>query len=230
MYCWPCFDTDACGFSKKFPGIDIYPMTLEINFRIPFMREFLLLHGVVDASKQSCLMVLGKGAGQAILLAVGGAQESLLARPGTYDIVLSKRKGFVKIALQTGAKLVPVIGFGENDLYDMRQTVPRSVRAKLARLLKSWLGFTLPNAVGRSLLFGKTGLMPYPKPLNVVVGAPVDFDPSSVLQREQNNEQVGLDQFVDAYHEQYIKAFKQLWDDHKDKFDSGRRKSLDIVE
>lgn len=68
-------------------GIDIHPMTLEINFRIPFMREFLLLHGVVDASKQSCLMVLGKGPGQAILLAVGGAQESLMAQPGTYDIV-----------------------------------------------------------------------------------------------------------------------------------------------
>lgn len=62
-------------------------MTLEINFRVPFMREFLLLHGVVDASKAACLMTLGKGSGQAILLAVGGAQESLLARPGTYDIV-----------------------------------------------------------------------------------------------------------------------------------------------
>lgn len=70
-----------------FAGIDIHPMTLEINFRLPFMREFLLLHGVVDASKSSCLWVLGKGSGQAILLAVGGAQESLLAEPGTYDVV-----------------------------------------------------------------------------------------------------------------------------------------------
>jgi 2-acylglycerol O-acyltransferase 2 len=62
-------------------------MTLEVNFRLPFMREFLLLHGVVDASKTSCLMVLGKGSGQAILLAVGGAQEALYAKPGTYDLV-----------------------------------------------------------------------------------------------------------------------------------------------
>lgn len=68
-------------------GIDIHPMTLEVNFRLPFMREFLLLHGVVDASKSACLMVLGKGSGQAILLAVGGAQEALLAQPGTYDVV-----------------------------------------------------------------------------------------------------------------------------------------------
>lgn len=68
-------------------GIDIHPMTLEVNFKLPFMREFLLLHGVVDASKTACLMVLGKGSGQAILLAVGGAQEALLAKPGTYDLV-----------------------------------------------------------------------------------------------------------------------------------------------
>jgi len=81
-------------------GIDIHPMTLEVNFKLPFMREFLLLHGVVDASKTSCLMVLGKGSGQAILLAVGGAQEALLANPGTYDLVRHAALGFC-LALHT---------------------------------------------------------------------------------------------------------------------------------
>lgn len=82
-------------------GIDIHPMTLEVNFKLPFMREFLLLHGVVDASKTSCLMVLGKGSGQAILLAVGGAQEALLANPGTYDLVRPAALGFC-LAVHTG--------------------------------------------------------------------------------------------------------------------------------
>jgi 2-acylglycerol O-acyltransferase 2 len=68
-------------------------MTLEINFRLPFMREWLLLHGVVDASAASCLLVLGKGSGSSILLAVGGAQESLLAEPGTYDLVRGREGG-----------------------------------------------------------------------------------------------------------------------------------------
>jgi hypothetical protein len=35
------------------------------------------------------------------------------------DLVLAKRRGFIKIALQTGTSLIPVIGFGENDLYSL---------------------------------------------------------------------------------------------------------------
>lgn len=32
---------------------------------------------------------------------VGGAQEALNARPGVYKLVLKKRKGFVKIAIES---------------------------------------------------------------------------------------------------------------------------------
>jgi hypothetical protein len=62
-------------------------MTLEVNFRLPLMREFLLSVGVTDASQEACLRLLGKGPGAAIMLAVGGAQESLHTEKGAMDLV-----------------------------------------------------------------------------------------------------------------------------------------------
>ena len=50
------------------------------------------------------------------MLVLGGAAESLNAHPGKLELVLRGRKGFVRIALQTGASLVPCLGYGENDL------------------------------------------------------------------------------------------------------------------
>jgi 1-acyl-sn-glycerol-3-phosphate acyltransferase len=38
--------------------------------------------------------------------------QSLFARPGANDLVLKRRHGFIKIALRTGASLVPVYAFG----------------------------------------------------------------------------------------------------------------------
>lgn len=43
-----------------------------------------------------------KKVGKALVLVVGGAQESLLCRPGSYKIILKNRKGFVRIAIKTG--------------------------------------------------------------------------------------------------------------------------------
>ena len=72
------------------------------------------------------MSVVCSGQGQSIMLAIGGATESLYAGPGTYDLVLQRRKGFVRIALQTGASLVPVLNFGENELFNTVRPQPKS--------------------------------------------------------------------------------------------------------
>ena len=81
----------ATGFSKAFPGIKPHLLTLESNFRTPFYRDILMLMGVCSVSKESCQNILGQGGGSAITIVVGGAAESLSARPGTADLTLRKR-------------------------------------------------------------------------------------------------------------------------------------------
>lgn len=47
--------------------------------------------GISSVSKRSCSNILKRGAGQAITIVVGGAAESLSARPGTADLTLRRR-------------------------------------------------------------------------------------------------------------------------------------------
>lgn len=75
-----------------------------------------MVHGMASVSKPACANILSKGAGTGIAIVVGGAAESLSAHPGTADLTLKKRYGFVKMAIREGADLVPVFSFGENDV------------------------------------------------------------------------------------------------------------------
>ena len=54
--------------------------------------------------------------GRGITIVVGGARESLDAQPHSLRLVLKRRKGFVKLAIRTGADLVPVLAFGGKPL------------------------------------------------------------------------------------------------------------------
>ena len=100
----------------------------------------------------------------------------MLTQPGRYDLVLKRRKGFVRCALQTGASLVPVISFGESELYTtVNQLRHNHPIRRFQRKIEKSLGFTLPVAFGRGV-FLPWGLLPYPVRLNIVVGAPIDVE------------------------------------------------------
>ncbi|CAD6198925.1 unnamed protein product [Caenorhabditis auriculariae] len=105
----------------KFPGIKFNICTLKMNFHFlqALRREILLAMGFIDCSKESIEYVLdGCGEkGRAVILVPGGAEEALQAHPGKHELTLKKRKGFAREALITGAHLVPVYSFGENDVF-----------------------------------------------------------------------------------------------------------------
>ena len=59
--------------------------------------------GVINASRDSleyCLTQMG--AGHSVVLVVGGAAEIVDTRLDSYVLTLKRRKGFVKLALETG--------------------------------------------------------------------------------------------------------------------------------
>merc|ERR1719242_1853341 len=106
------FGMMASGFNKVFPGVDVCLLTLKINFYVPFFDLFISFLGMCDASRESCNAILGDPDDRkSLCLVLGGAKESLEAHPGLVRLYLAKRKGFVKVALENGATLVPVFGF-----------------------------------------------------------------------------------------------------------------------
>jgi hypothetical protein len=47
--------------------------------------------------------------GRSLLIFIGGEKEQLMSENGKHKIYLKHRKGFVKLALQHGAHLIPMV-------------------------------------------------------------------------------------------------------------------------
>ncbi len=191
--------------------------------------------------------MLRRGNGNSVLLVLGGAKESLDAHPGTFDLTLKDRKGFVKIALMTGASLVPVFGFGETDLYEQVENPQGSKLRALQERLQTKLGFALPLVKGRGVFNYRAGLLPHRKAIDAVVGAPIDCPklkreeitpdvlvPSTHLSitrslSASNGRCLTLLLAQDKYHQLYLVSLQKLYDDYKQVYAPNRRKSLAFV-
>ncbi|KAH0536533.1 hypothetical protein FGG08_006606 [Glutinoglossum americanum] len=219
------FATEALGFSQLFPGITNTLLTLDSNFRIPIYRDYLLAMGLASVSRASCENLLsrggpnGEGMGRAITIVVGGARESLDAQPGTLRLVLKRRKGFIKLAVRTGADLVPVLAFGENELYEQMIPQQHTWIHRLQLLIKKFLGFTVPLFHARGVFNYDVGLMPYRRAVNIVVGRPVKVERRKVPE----------DAYVNAVHEEYVAELVRLWEEWRGDF-AGGDAVLEVVE
>lgn len=220
------FATEALGFSQLFPGITNTLLTLDSNFRIPLYRDYALAMGLASVSKESCENILSKGGpnkegmGRAITIVIGGARESLDAHPHSLRLVLKRRKGFVKMAIRTGADLVPILAFGENDLYDQLLPDSHPKIHKLQLLVKKILGFTIPLFHARGVFNYDVGLMPYRRPLNIVVGRPIRVAQNSKPEQEA----------IDKAHAEYVRELERIWNTWKDEFAPRRQSELEILE
>ena len=201
--------------------------------------------GLASVSRESCENLLSKGGlnregmGRAITIVVGGARESLDAQPHTLRLVLRCRKGFVKLAIRNGADLVPVLGFGvslsalktfgarpslinvqENELYEQFKSDEHPWIHKFQLTVKKILGFTIPLFHARGVFNYDVGLLPYRRPVNLVVGRPIRVEQALKPSPE----------YVDEIHEKYSSELLRLWNQNKDRFAKERVSELEIVE
>ncbi|XP_071798920.1 2-acylglycerol O-acyltransferase 2-A-like [Asterias amurensis] len=214
------FATEATGFSLKYPGITPYILTLAGWFKLPLARDYIMMGGACDVSKESVDWLLGKsGPGNAVVIVIGGATESLEAQPHEYVVYLSKRKGFVRKALQHGASLVPVYSFGETDVYEQVPNPDGSSLRRLQNWLTKMIGFAPPVFHGRGIFNYSVGLLPYRKPIYTVVGKPIPLDKTTNPTQEE----------IDEAHKTYIASLVALFDEHKAKYGIEDNETLKVI-
>lgn len=194
-------------------------LTVDFNFYIPIWREVLMSLGLAGVGRESVKCLLQSGHSLAIV--IGGAREALDAKPSSYDLVLRKRRGFFREALQHGCAVVPVFGFGENELYvQMVRDRDSWLRACQDRLIHIF-GFTLPLFNGRGMFNYERGVLPRRHPVNVVIGEPIEVQAVSVPSEED----------ITLLQEEYICRLEAIYDRHKKHFHpQGRPPKLRIVQ
>nr|XP_028560065.1 2-acylglycerol O-acyltransferase 3-like [Podarcis muralis] len=163
------FCTEATGFPRAFPGLRPSLAALAGLFRIPVYRDYLMSLGLVPVNKRSLDFLLSGPPGHAVAIVVGGESEMLDSFPGEQHIRLHGRKGFVRLALQHGADLVPVYTFGENDIYRQIRFPEGSFARRFQLGFKQLIGFAPCLFSGRGLFSSRSwGIQPMAAPLTVV--------------------------------------------------------------
>lgn len=210
--CVSCFATNGLNLSGLFPGITARFMVHDVWFFTPILRELFLHRGDCSVDSKSIDHILSQKAthgkaGNLLTLISGGLAEADLSDPRVLRLVIKRRKGFVKKALIHGANLIPCIAFGENSVYKRVEFHPSSFMYKLQQSWNNLVGFKCPAYYGRSVLSKRLrGLIPYRRPITVVMGEPIMVKRVESPPEEQ----------VERLHSEYIRCLERLYESQKD--------------
>jgi len=179
---------------------------------MPFIREIFLWLGAVDCSRTILKRCLRDG--HSIAVFIGGAQEAQYSGRGSVTLIINKRNGIFRLALETGAKLVPVYTFGNNNIY-------RSY---------SWDFFGIFNLVKviTGMWFPRGYFEFRRHRFTAVIGKPVEIN--DIIKHEDQDPYENItDDMVAVLKTRYIESLTELFDRYKYLDADIKDKSLIIV-
>ncbi|CAE7305258.1 DGAT2, partial [Symbiodinium necroappetens] len=153
----------------------------------PILKDVVGMFGLIDASSATLFKRLTKARG-VVILYVGGIVELFSSSPKKEAVYLKQRAGFIKLALRTGADVIPVYMFGNTTVLSALTWGPL---ASLSRAL----------GISVTVFWGRFGL-PVPKavPLTYVRGRPLGMPHISNPTAED----------IQKWHEIYCEKLKAL--------------------
>eukprot|EP00550_Attheya_septentrionalis_P001983 CAMPEP_0198288146 /NCGR_PEP_ID=MMETSP1449-20131203/6755_1 /TAXON_ID=420275 /ORGANISM="Attheya septentrionalis, Strain CCMP2084" /LENGTH=317 /DNA_ID=CAMNT_0043986257 /DNA_START=322 /DNA_END=1275 /DNA_ORIENTATION=- len=179
-----------CAFcDQHFPNRYGFGALTDVAMRLPLLRHVMSWLSSTSATKSNLMKKMNAGTNLFIL--PGGVSEIFLACPGVH-VIKAPRRGLMKLALQTGAVLVPTYVFGANEFFNQSATYGSSSKNK--RNTKSSAGPT--NLIGKiqrrisrtvrggfTLFWGQYGLpLPYEVNCSMVLGDPIESVPGTLGQ------------------------------------------------
>ena len=173
----------------------------------PILKHVMGIFGLVDASKESLRRHFQKpGIHGCVALYVGGIAELFKSSRSEERIFLSKRKGFIKLALRENVDVCPAYLFGNTSVLTIFKYGP------LAMLSRR-------SGVALTYFFGKWNLpIPRDDKLLYVRGKPMELphipDPSQAD--------------VDKWHAKYCEEVTRLFERNKEKVPLYKHKTLFI--
>ncbi|MEA2310015.1 MAG: hypothetical protein QOI65_2301 [Thermoleophilaceae bacterium] len=170
---------DTFVFAQAFydhfgPDRLFHQLAHDLVFKMPGLRTLVQRYGTVPASRKNMRRALDRDA--ALLVYPGGDEESFRPSWETSDVTFAGRTGFVKLALERGVPVVPIVALGGQETALFLGRGRRIAKAlsldKLARLK------VVPPVIGPP--FGVTildfpGRIPLPAKIRVRVMPPIDL-------------------------------------------------------
>jgi len=171
----------------------------------PVLKDVLGIFGVIDASSNTLSKRLS-GAKGSCLIYIGGMVELFYSSPKREAVFLKGRKGFIKLALRTGADVIPIYMFGNTTVLCALTWGPL---ASLSRTL----------GVSITVFWGRFGL-PLPKqvPITYARGRPLGMPHIANPSPED----------VDKWHAIYCEKLVELFDRYKGTNPDYKHKDLSI--